>query len=46
MDDYEEVEFLETLVTLGTDEDWADFWGDEEPMEILMNDRKLEEAHG
>lgn len=45
MNDYEENEFLDSLISAGTDEDWADFWEGEEPVEVLMNDHKLEEIH-
>lgn len=45
MSEYDENEFLETLVMEATDEDWADFWASEDPTEFLMNDKKLEEAH-
>lgn len=46
LSDAEEREFLESLVFVGDDADWADFWASEDPTEFLMNDQKLEEAHG
>lgn len=46
LSEYDENEFLEALVLEATDEDWADFWVSEDPAEVLMNDQKLEEAHG
>lgn len=42
MSEYDEENLLEDLITVGTDADWADFWADEEPLEVLMNDTKLE----
>lgn len=38
-------EFIEAVITVGTDEDWADFWASEDPMEVLMNDTKMEELN-
>lgn len=45
MSDTDENDFLETLTTYATDEDWADFWASEEPLTIYMNDKKLEEIN-
>lgn len=46
LSEFEETEFLETLTSAGTDEDWADFWASEDPTEFLMNGNKLEEISG